>query len=208
MPRRAGFAGMSAHQMLSGAKSYAWGGHMNRFAAAVALGSLAVLVAGCNFHLGSHAAPKHTVTVTITAPPTSAPASAPPTSAPTQVPTSSAPPATGSLSAVTVCIAPVVSCSGELKSQPETILLSGDGSIFVNDLSWTGWGSAGATGHGTLKIDNCEPNCAQGSFKNYAATIVLDDLTPYDSGKQAYDTMNEQAPGSPFGSHTYHNLAP
>jgi hypothetical protein len=183
---------------------------MNRFAARLAtpaaLGLLAVLVAGCNFHLGSHAAPKHTVTITVTAPPTTAPTSVP-TQVPTQAPTSTAP-STGSLSDVTVCIAPVVSCSGELKSQPETILLSGDGSIFVNDLSWTGWGSAGATGHGTLKIDNCEPNCAQGSFKNYAATIVLNDLTPYDSGKQAYDTMNEQAPGSPFGSHTYHNLAP
>ena len=88
------------------------------------------------------------------------------------------------------------------------ILLSGDGSIFVNGLSWTGWGSEGATGHGTLKIDNCEPNCAQGSFKDYEATIVVDDLTPYDSGKQAYDTMNVEASGTPFGSHTYHNLAP
>jgi hypothetical protein len=176
---------------------------MKRFAAAAALSLLAVLVAGCNF--GSHAAPKHTVTVFVTAPPsTSAPAPAPPT----QVPTSAAPPSIGSLSDITVCIAPVVSCQGELKSQPEMILLSGDGSIFVNDLSWTGWGSEGATGHGTLKIDNCEPNCAQGSFKDYAATIVVDDLTPYGSGKQAYDTMNVEAPGTPFGSHTYHNLAP
>ena len=177
---------------------------MKRFAAAAALGSLAVLVAGCNFHIGSHAAPKHTVTVIVTAPPTTGPS----TQAPTQVPTSVAPPDTGSLSDVTVCIAPVVSCAGELKSQPETILLSGDGSLFVNDLSWTGWGSAGATGPGTLKIDNCEPNCAQGGFKDYGATIVLDDLTPYDGGKQAYDTMKVEAPGSSFGSRTYHNLAP
>lgn len=183
---------------------------MKRFAAAAALGLLAISVAGCNFHLGSHATPKHTVTVTITAPPSSAPASGPasPPPTPTQVPTSSAPPTTGSLSDVTVCIAPVVSCSGELKSQPETILLSGDGSLFVNDLSWTGWGSEGATGHGTLKIDNCEPNCAQGGFKDYEATIVLDGLTPYNGGKQAYDTMSVDAPGSSFGSHSYHNLAP
>ena len=174
---------------------------MKKSAIAAAMGVLAVLVTGCNF--GSHAAPKshHTVTVVVT-PSTSAP----PT--PTQVPTSAAPPSIGSLSDITVCIAPVVSCQGELKSQPETILLSGDGSVFVNDLAWTGWGSEGATGHGTLKIDNCKPNCAQGSFKDYEATIVVDNLTPYDSGKQAYDTMNVEAPGSPFGSHTYHNLAP
>lgn len=170
---------------------------------AIAMGLVAVLVTGCNF--GSHAAPKshHTVTVVVTPSSTSAP--------PTQAPT--APPGTGSpgvgaLSDITVCIAPVVSCQGELKSQPETILLSGDGSVFVNDLAWTGWGSEGATGHGTLKIDNCKPNCAQGSFKDYEATIVVDNLTPYDSGKQAYDTMNVEAPGTPFGSHTYRNLAP
>jgi hypothetical protein len=180
---------------------------MKKMAAALALGALAALVSGCNF--GSHAAPRstHTVTVVVT-PSSSATPTGVPTQVPTQVPTSTAPPGTGSLSDITVCIAPVVTCQGELKSQPETILLSGDGSLFVNDLSWTGWGSEGATGHGTLKIDNCEPNCAQGGFKDFEATIVVDDLTPYHSGKQAYDTMNVDAPGSRFGSHTYHNLAP
>ncbi len=181
---------------------------MKRFAAAATLSLLTVLVAGCNFHLGSssHAAPKHTVTITVTAPPTSTPTSVP-TQAPTQVPTSTAPPIS-SLGNFTVCIAPVVTCQGELKSQPATILLSGDGSLFVADVAWTGWGSEGATGHGTLKIDNCVPNCAQGGFKDYEATIVVDDLTPYGGGKQAYDTMNVDAPGTPFGSHTYHHLAP
>jgi hypothetical protein len=171
---------------------------MKKSAIAAAMGLLAVLVTGCNF--GSHAAPKsgHTVTVVVT----------PTSGAPTQAAPSTAPPGTGSLSDVTVCIAPVVSCQGELKSQPQTILLSGDGSLFVNDLAWTGWGSEGATGHGTLKIDNCKPNCAQGGFKNFEATIVVDNLTPYNGGKQAYDTMNVEAPGSPYGSHTYHNLAP
>jgi hypothetical protein len=176
---------------------------MKKMAAAGALGLLAVLVSGCNFD--SHAAPSSTHTVTVVVTPSSP---STPTQVPTQVPTSTAPPSIGSLSDITVCIAPVVTCQGELKSQPETILLSGDGSLFVNDLAWTGWGSEGATGHGTLKIDNCKPNCAQGGFKDYEATIVVDNLTPYDSGKQAYDTMNVEAPGSPFGSHTYHNLAP
>src|SRR5579863_901327 len=106
---------------------------MKKFTAALALGLLAVLVSGCNF--GSHAAPSGTHTVTVVVTPSST--SAPPTQTPTQVPTSAAPPGSGSLSDVTVCIAPVVSCAGELKSQPETILLSGDGSLFVASLSWT-----------------------------------------------------------------------
>ena len=103
---------------------------------------------------------------------------------------------------------PVVTCQGELKTQPEQIILSGDGTAFVADISWTGWGLAGATGSGTLKLDNCDPNCAQGSLTDYTATIVLSDLTPYGSGKQAYAEMNVDAPGSPFGSREYKHLVP
>ncbi len=95
-----------------------------------------------------------------------------------------------------------------MKSQPEKIVLSGDGSAFVTGLSWTGWGQEGATGSGTLKIDNCKPNCAQGGFTSYEATIVLSDLTLYGNDKQAYDNMNVDAPGSPFGSKKYQHLAP
>ncbi|HET9896114.1 MAG TPA: hypothetical protein VFQ44_14395 [Streptosporangiaceae bacterium] len=127
----------------------------------------------------------------------------------TQAPTSAAP--SGSpvpLTGVTVCVTPVVTCRGELKTQPEQIILSGDGTAFVTDISWTDWGLDGATGSGTLKLDNCDPNCAQGKLSPYLATIVLSDLTPYGNGEQAYAQMNVDAPGSPFGSREYKNLAP
>lgn len=77
------------------------------------------------------------------------------------------------------------------------------------DLQWraTGWGLSGATGSGTLKLDNCDPNCAQGSFTDYQVTVVLSDLTGYGGGA-AYATMMVVAPGSPFGTRTYKHLAP
>jgi len=100
-----------------------------------------------------------------------------------------------------------VTCNGELKTEPAQIILSGDGTAFVSGLTWTGWGQEGATGHGTLKLDNCNPNCAQGSLTSYVATIVLSKLTPYTGGA-AYASMLVDAAGSPFGTKSYQHLAP
>ncbi len=181
-----------------------------RFAAGV----LVLAAAGC-----SQLSPSSTPASTPTsqgqlgqAAPTSPASSASPSSqAPpvTQAPTST-PPSSASvpLTDFTVCVTPVVTCQGELKTQPAQIILSGDGTAFVTDISWTGWGLPGATGAGTLKLDNCDPNCAQGSLSDYATSIVLSDPTAYGNGKQAYAEMNVDAPGSPFGSREYKNLAP
>ena len=106
-----------------------------------------------------------------------------------------------------MCVTPAVTCNGELKSEPSQIIVSGDGSAFITGLTWTGWGQSGATGSGTLKLDNCNPNCAQGSFTDYEATVVLSDLTGYVGGA-AYATMLVDAAGSPFGTRTYKHLAP
>jgi hypothetical protein len=95
-----------------------------------------------------------------------------------------------------------------MHTQPPEIIVSGDGSAFISGLAWTGWGSEGATGSGTLKLDNCEPNCAQGKDTPYQATVTLSDLTSYAGGKQAYADMTVTAPGSSFGTQTYHDLLP
>lgn len=169
---------------------------MNLWARPVAAATLMIILAGCGLASSSTAGP----TVTGTGTPSQVPLSSHgPTSAP---PTSAAP-----VSDVGVCVTPVVTCQGELKSQPSQIVLSGDGTAFVTGLTWTGWGLEGATGHGTLKLDNCDPNCAQGSLTSYVATIVLTKLTPYTGGA-AYADMLVDAAGSPFGTRTYKHLAP
>lgn len=177
---------------------------MTKFAALVAAGAI-LGIAGCGSVSSTSSAPPNSqqgigqgATSTTAAPPTSAP----PTSTPTSAPATSA-----AASEVGVCVTPVVTCRGELKTEPTQIILSGDGTAFVTGLLWTGWGSNGATGSGTLKLDNCDPNCAQGSLTGYEATVVLSDLTGYVGGA-AYATMMVAAPGSPFGTRTYHHLAP
>jgi hypothetical protein len=39
-------------------------------------------------------------------------------------------------------------------------------------LRWTSWAST-AYGHGSLRVNNCIPNCAQGKFINYPVLTVL-----------------------------------
>jgi hypothetical protein len=142
-----------------------------------------------------------TVTVTATAPATQA---STPVSTPTSPPASTAP-----LTDFTVCTTPAVGCNGEMRTEPSQVIVSGDGSAYISGLTWTGWGGSGATGSGTLKLDNCEPNCAQGKFTPYAATVTLSDLTSYGSaGLQGYAEMTVSAPGSPYGTQSYSGLLP
>ncbi len=179
---------------------------MNSWARLIAVGILMIVLAGCGQASSSTPGPAVTVTVTQSQPPSSQGGGGlgqAPSSSPTSAPPSSAAPATD----VGVCVTPVVTCNGELKSQPTQIILSGDGTAFVTALTWTGWGLEGATGHGTLKLDNCDPNCAQGSLTSYVATIVLSKLTPYTGGA-AYADMLVDAAGSPFGTKSYKHLAP
>jgi hypothetical protein len=173
---------------------------MNHCARLIAGCFLTVAVAGCT-QASSSTPSTPTVTVTVTQSP---PSQVPLTShGPTSAAATSAAPQTE----VGVCVTPVVTCQGELKTEPSQIILSGDGTAFVTNLLWTGWGSNGATGSGTLKLDNCNPNCARGSLTDYQATVVLSHLTGYVGGA-AYATMMVAAPGSPFGTRTYKHLAP
>jgi hypothetical protein len=78
-----------------------------------------------------------------------------------------------------------------------------DGSGYIKDLTWTGWGTAAATGTGTLEADNCNPNCEQGHDTAYSATVTLTHLVPYGNGEQAYSVMAISAPGAPSRSETF-----
>jgi hypothetical protein len=181
---------------------------MKRFAAPLGFCALAFALAGCSSASTTGTPPPPTQISTAQsgigqgATPT-------PTGSPTSPALTSAPPASTSAAAsdVGVCVTPVVTCRGELKTEPSEIIVSGDGTAFITGLVWTGWGLSSATGAGTLKLDNCNPDCAQGSLKPYRVTVVVSKLTPYVGGA-AYATMVVAAPGSPYGTKTFRSLAP
>jgi hypothetical protein len=51
--------------------------------------------------------------------------------------------------------------------------LSGDSTAILYAMTWTAWSTAAAVGSGTYKLDDCNPNCAQGTVYPVAAVVTL-----------------------------------
>jgi hypothetical protein len=109
--------------------------------------------------------------------------------------------ASSSLIAVTVCSDPAGGCtyagaSQIMEVQPKQIYLSADGSRYVDGLTWTGWGQPQASATGSLKVNDCTPSCAQGTFSPYPATVTLTALKPYGTGLEAYSAIVVRSPSA------------
>ena len=72
--------------------------------------------------------------------------------------------------------------------RPAQIIYTGDGSGILGGfsgkgpnphfgrLSWTVWNQHQAVGHGAVWLDDCEPNCAQGTFHPYSVRVHAYDV--------------------------------
>jgi hypothetical protein len=107
-----------------------------------------------------------------------------------------------------VCVAPVVTCTDEMKTEPAVITTSADGAVYVKAIHWSNWGRATAVGTGTLERDNCQPSCAGGTYAPYPATVTLSDPTPYGDGKMAYAVITISAPGASYHETFSQDLVP
>jgi hypothetical protein len=128
-------------------------------------------------------------------------------------PQSASPAAAHAPIAVTVCGYPADGCTQPgfaqyMEVKPKQIVTSGDGSGYVAGITWSGWGSARATGAGTLKVNNCDPNCAQGTYASYPATVTLAGLKPYGTGLEAYSTIVVQSPAASLDYTYTSNIVP
>lgn len=95
-----------------------------------------------------------------------------------------------SLSDITVCVTPAVTCEGEMRSRPDQIVFARHHAVwFVPDPGgWQGWGKKHAKAVGTLWY-YCKPHCRAAKDVGYEPTIAgvaLSGLTPYGNGKLAY----------------------
>jgi hypothetical protein len=140
---------------------------------------LGVAVAGCQASQPGAASPAAASPTTVTAPP-AATASSPPTTA--AAPTSIAPsPATAPTTGVVVAVAGVVANCDDaephpLSRRPSSIVLAcADAGIGVQDLTWTGWKPASATGRGVFWENECVPtaSCGSAQFARYPVTVTL-----------------------------------
>ena len=77
----------------------------------------------------------------------------------------SAPPASGP--------AVVVNCANKPQVRPSSFVLTcADANDVLTGMQWVNWASE-AFATGTEKINNCTPNCAQGTFISYPVLVTL-----------------------------------
>ena len=48
--------------------------------------------------------------------------------------------------------------------RPRSVVLAGDGSYELTNMTWSTWSATTARGTGTALIDDCKPSCASGRF--------------------------------------------
>jgi len=108
----------------------------------------------------------------------------------------------------TVCVTPEFGCDADMESRPTQIILTGSNLETVRNLVWSGWGTATATGRGTLEINNCRPDCLHGRMTGYPAMITLTKPTPIFPYQHAYADMVIASPTSALGTKSYTHLLP
>ncbi len=68
--------------------------------------------------------------------------------------------------------------------EPVSVLLAcADGTWEMEGLSWSWWGSRTAFGTGVVDVNNCEPDCAQGTFIAYPIRVKLSEPVRAESGE-------------------------
>lgn len=131
-----------------------------------------------------------TATTATTAPATTAPATTvpattvPPATAPLTSPSSSSSSGSGPV-LIVQAFGGSVGYDGQ---KPSVIDFSSDSTNIVTHLTWSTWGPSTAIGNGQLGLNNCQPNCAQGTVTQVPVTI---DLSAVVSGH--FTAMTEKA---------------
>ena len=81
----------------------------------------------------------------------------------------------------------VADCTGPppvtLEVRPSSIIVAcADANLGAKDLTWSAWTSTAAKASGVVYENDCTPDCAQGVFKDYPASITLSDVRSTPDG--------------------------
>ena len=104
----------------------------------------------------------------------------------------------------------VYDCSNKPEVRPGTFDLFCDGSGYFTRLGWSTWNASTATASGVLYVDNCEPNCAQGTWSHRTVDLIFWRSLPVKGhpGERGYSQMTVLYPGRAIGSHNTYTGAP
>gem|GEM_PF-3149758 len=106
-------------------------------------------------------------------PPTTSPA---PAQSPPQTTGAATSPASGNgvlPGVVANCDAPAPTGEQTSVAPVSIVIACADDGMRLEDVNWTHWTGAGATGQGMFVANDCTPDCAQGTFHSYPATFDL-----------------------------------
>lgn len=80
-------------------------------------------------------------------------------------------------------------CEGP-QEEPSEIKL-GCGKLPLTDLHWSRWGSAAAIASGVAHVNDCRPDCARGTFREFPVTVALTRIsTCKATGERRYQNLN------------------
>ncbi len=185
---------------------------LRRAAWPLGVGATALLLTSCSS--GSPSASSSTTGAGIRSLiPKSPTTSAPATTTTTPRSTTTAPPATTTTVPPTTTTAPPTTTTAPLPLfipltgqtplyEPTEFTYTQDGTGSVQSISWSSWGPGGASGEGTEFVNDCNPDCAQGTSTPYFAFVTLSDPSQTADG-YIFTQMTINAPASPTGSQTY-----
>ncbi len=75
-------------------------------------------------------------------------------------------------------------CELVLAKPSEATPYCADFGVAIWDIKWTTWQAGGATGKGTYRANDCDPNCADGTIYSAPVDIRLDNL--YTDGSRYF----------------------
>jgi hypothetical protein len=128
-----------------------------------------------------------------------APSSQPPAAIPAASPASSPSP-----SAAVAPAAVIYTCESQPFTEPSGYTLAcADGNGGLSGMSWPSWTADGATGTGEYYQNDCTPDCADGTFVDYPATVTLSNPIASPDGGEYFTQMTVVSTGLPGGSNTW-----
>lgn len=88
----------------------------------------------------------------------------------------------------------ITDCTSAVSRPAQLTLACADAGISLKALSWSSFGGSAAKGKGTLAINTCTPNCADGKFLDYAATVTASEPHSCGHGVRVYNKLTMSFP--------------
>lgn len=85
---------------------------------------------------------------------------------------------------------PACTATAKASYKPHRVVLAcADANAFVKRIQWSHWGADRAHGHGTARVNDCNPSCAQGTFHSYPVRLTATRPRRCSSGKREWKRL-------------------